>query len=90
MTDLEIEKDADECWALWRRMAAVNKIDIASFSEIEVWHHAYRAGIELGKEIERTELEDIFQDYADNEADESYSDAFQVAAFLIAERLIKA
>ena len=53
MTDSQIEKDGDECWALWRRKLKAAGIDPARFPEIEVWHHAYRCGVELGKEIER-------------------------------------
>jgi hypothetical protein len=51
MTDSEIEKDADECWALWRKSFVQSGLDPSKFSEMEIWHHAYRAGIELGIEL---------------------------------------
>ena len=53
MTDSEMEKDADECWLLWRKKMLEVGINPAKFPEIEIWQHAYRCGIALGKEIER-------------------------------------
>lgn len=53
MTEDQIDKDSDECWALWRRMMTEAGHNVAKFSEIQVWSHAYRAGIELGIEMGR-------------------------------------
>ena len=87
MTNYEIEKDADECWALWRRKAQEIGVDVSKFPKMEVWHHAYRCGMALGKELEQVELESIFQGMANNEADQNWSDAFQQCAFIVGERL---
>lgn len=53
MTEQQIEKDADEAWALWRRKmwAAGRSVDF--LPQIEVWQHAYRMGMALGAEIGR-------------------------------------
>lgn len=51
MTDSEIEKDADECWALWRRTMREAGRDTHKFSEVDIWQHAYRCGVELGMEL---------------------------------------
>ena len=55
MTETEIEKDAQECWAVWRREFMKAGRNPSKFSENQVWSYAYRAGVELGKELEREE-----------------------------------
>lgn len=55
MNDSEIEKYADECWVRWRKSAIKLGVDMSKFSEMEIWHHAYRAGFESGMDLETEE-----------------------------------
>jgi hypothetical protein len=64
MTDSEIEKDADECWALWRKSFVQSGLDPSKFSEMEIWQHAYRAGIELGKDLECEDCAKVAERFA--------------------------
>ena len=51
MTEKEIEKEADEDWAVWRKWQLSIGGNPSKFSEIDLWQHAYRFGIELGREL---------------------------------------
>ena len=56
MTDQQLEKTADEDWAIWRRAFTEMGVDVLKLGEVETWHHAYRFGYELGCEAERDEI----------------------------------
>jgi len=86
MTNEEIEKDADECWFLWKKTFAQKGIDVAKFTVLDVWHHAYRAGIELGRELERSEVEAELITVSEEQDDMILAQCISTCAVLVGSR----
>ena len=51
--DAEIERDALQCWDLWRKMTLEGTRNPECVPNLEVWTVAYVAGVALGRELER-------------------------------------
>jgi len=86
MTDEEIKKDEDEAWHLWGKSFAREGVDVGKFSQRLVWHHAYMFGIELGRELERSEVEAELIKVAEDQSDKILAGCISTCAVLVGSR----